>query len=195
MPGRRCPNRTTDATRLLSGWHQDREFVGPDGKPLDLAPNGAAASFENLARRYAPGVPASAMLKELRRVAAVTDLPDGRLRATRRYYQPTPLDPQWILNAGSVVADLELNINHNLAARDADPTWFLGRATDSGVDARAVPEFRAFLEDQGQQFLVRVDEWLTRHRLAPADHAAAKPVRLGVGLFMIKDDPDKESGQ
>lgn len=194
-PQQPLPNQTTDATRLLSGWHQDRQFTGPDGKPLDLAPAGGPRSFEELARRYAPDVPASAMLKELKRVAAVVELADGRLRAARRFYQPTPLDPQWILNAGSVIADLELNINHNLTARDADPSWFLGRATDSGVDARTVPEFRAFVEAQGQLFLERVDEWLARHRIPSAEPAGAKSVRLGVGLFMIKGDPDKESGQ
>ncbi len=192
--GQPLPNQTTDATRLLSGWHQDARFTGPDGRPADLALSGGGASFEDLARRYAPDVPASAMLKELKRVAAVAELAGGRLQVTRRFYQPMPLDPQWILNAGSVVADLEVNINHNLAAREAGATWFLGRATDSGVDAHAAPEFRAFVEAQGQQFLERVDEWLTRHRVAEADLAAAKPVRLGVGLFMIKGDPDKESG-
>ncbi len=27
------PNKTTDATRLLSGWHQDAEIVDKDGQP------------------------------------------------------------------------------------------------------------------------------------------------------------------
>jgi len=34
------PNKTTDATRLLSGWHQDPDFVAPTGEPLVLAPDG-----------------------------------------------------------------------------------------------------------------------------------------------------------
>lgn len=190
------PNQTTDATRLLSGWHQDPDFAGAGGKPLDLASSGPRQSFEELARRYAVDVPAVTMLKELKRVGAVTELPDGRLRATRRYYQPTLLDTQWILNAGSVFADLGANINHNLAPREGDPSWFLGRATDDRVDPRSIPEFRAFLERQGQEFLERVDEWLARHRAKDKSgtDGGSPGIRLGVGLFMIKgDDSNKDA--
>ena len=189
----RLPNRTSDATRLLSGWHQDREFMSPGGRPLDLPPDGRGASFETLARRYAPDVPVSAMLKELKRVSAVTDLPDGRLRVTRRYYQPAPMDAQWILNAGSVYADLGGNINHNVGSGKSEPSWFLGRATDDSIDPEAVPEFRAFLEEQGQGFLERVDEWLARHRVT--DKGGSQAVRLGVGLFMIKGDSQEGIGK
>ncbi len=185
-------NQTTDATRLLSGWHQDPDFNVAFGKPLDLAFAGRGPSFEALAQRYAPDVPAITMLKELKRVGAVTQLADGRLQVTRRYYQPTLLDTQWILNAGSVFADLGANINHNQSARSGDPSWFLGRATDDGVDPQAVPEFRAFIEEQGQQFLERVDDWLACHRAGQKSEATG--VRLGVGLFMIKGHPNREAG-
>jgi hypothetical protein len=191
------PNQTTDATRLLSGWHQDADFAAAGGRPRPLAPAGAGASFEELARRYAPDVPPSAMLKELKRVGAVTEFADGRLQAARRYYQPTVLDAQWILNAGSVFADLGSNINHNLGAPRGDGSWFLGRATDDGVDPRAVPAFQAFLEEEGQRFLERVDDWLARHRAGTGDEAGRRQAatRLGVGLFMIKSDGnDKGAG-
>ncbi|MBM4195873.1 MAG: hypothetical protein FJ197_02060 [Gammaproteobacteria bacterium] len=192
------PNQTTDATRVLSGWHQDPQFIGMDGIPHDLTISGSGPSFEELARRYAPDVPPSTMLKELRRVGAVTDVgAGGALRVTRRYYQPSQLDAQWILNAGSVFADLGANINHNLGRRSGDGSWFLGRATDDRIEVRAVPEFQAFLEKEGQQFLERVDAWLTAHRAAEATPPAEtrKITRLGVGLFMIKGETDKQTGK
>ncbi|MDH5276664.1 MAG: DUF6502 family protein, partial [Gammaproteobacteria bacterium] len=33
QPATTLPNKTTDATRLLSGWHQDAEFVTASGQP------------------------------------------------------------------------------------------------------------------------------------------------------------------
>lgn len=188
------PNQTTDATRLLSGWHQDADFLGPDGLPLELAAEGPGPSFESLARRYSPDVAPGTMLKELQRVGAVGPLVNARVRVLRRFYQPVPLDPQWILNAGSVFADLGVNINHNLAAGEGRPSRFLGRATETRVDADSVAAFQAFLETEGQQFLERVDAWLARHRLGEQGLQEKTAVRLGVGLFMIKGDPDKESG-
>ena len=46
------------------------------------------------------------MRKELERAGAITTLPDGTLRAERRYFMPRRFDPQWILNAGSMLRDL-----------------------------------------------------------------------------------------
>lgn len=186
------PNQTTDATRLLSGWHQDAAF-SEAGRPHDLAPAGTAPSFAELARRYAPDVPASAILKELRRVGAVVELPGGKLRAMRRFYRPAQLDPQWILNAGGVFADLGANVNHNLVPEPAGGSWFLGRATDDRIDPRKIDEFRVFIESEGQAFLERVDAWLSQHRLG--DDARTDAVRLGAGLFMIKGNPDEGERQ
>jgi len=185
-------SKTTDATRVLSGWHQDPDF-NDNGQPKVLAVEGDGASFALLCRRYAGDIPMVAMLKELKRVGAVVeeapveDVP-GQLTVQRRYYMPTQFDPQWILNAGGVFADLGNNINHNVAATDATPTRFLGRATDPTIDAAAIPEFYEFIEAHGQPFLELVDEWLTAHRSKQGDKESDHPVRLGVGLFLIQGD-------
>lgn len=179
-----APDRTSDATRLLSGWHQDPEFASADGHPRELVVDGPGPSFRELFRRYGGDVPASAMLKELRRVGAVEEAAAGRLRALRRYYMPTPLDPQWILNAGSVLGDLGANINRNAVADTGHPSSFLGRASSDRVAASALPEFREFIEAEGEAFLERVDAWLTEH--GQPEQASSPAVRLGMGLFMIE---------
>lgn len=187
------PNKTTDATRLLSGWHQDPEFTTAPGQPRMLPAEGDGATFETLWRRYGGDVPLTTMRKELERAGAITPLPDGTLRAERRYFMPKRFDPQWILNAGSMLRDLGTSITHNLdagalsvpAISEAPARRFIGRATSDGVDVAARPEFDAFVEQQGQEFLERVDKWLTEHEAQPAAGGARKRARLGVGLFLI----------
>ncbi len=181
------PSKTTDATRLLSGWHQDADFVDPVGAPKKLPLEGDGASFDALCRRYGGDIPPSAMLKELKRVKAVVENRDGSLSAIQRYYMPTQFDPQWLLNAGSMFEDLGNNINHNLTSDANNPSHFLGRATDEAIDSSALPEFQAFIEAQGQQFLERVDDWLTEHRVSETGDQAKESVRLGVGLFLVQD--------
>jgi len=196
QPATPLPNKTTDATRLLSGWHQDPEFVTEAGKPRELPPDGDGPSFATLWQRYGGDVPLTSMRKELERAGAVTTLPDGRLRAERRYFMPKRFDPQWILNAGSMLCDLGSSISHNLDAgaltvapgNGSPARRFIGRATNDSVDVAVVPEFEAFVEKNGQEFLERVDKWLTEHEARPAVDGARKRMRLGLGVFLIAGD-------
>jgi len=178
------PNKTTDATRLLSGWHQDPEFVDAAGLPRVLPAEGPGITFATLGARYAGDVPLTSLRKELERAGAITVLPDGSLRAERRYFMPVSFDPQWILNAGSMLRDLGASIAHNLDR--ADQRRFIGRASNPDIDPAAVPAFQAFIEAQGQAFLESVDQWLTAHE-GGADAGRPK-VRLGLGVFLIQDE-------
>ena len=47
-------SRMNFATRVLSGWHQDEEFLDAEGKPRPLPREGASGSFESLCHRYSP---------------------------------------------------------------------------------------------------------------------------------------------
>ncbi len=180
-------NKSTDATRVLSGWHQDPDFLDANGEPRELGLDAGPLSFEALCERYAGDIPHSAMLKELKRVGAVT-VNNGRLRALSRYYMPVQSDPQWLLSAGSFLQDLGNNINHNITVPEGDRSWFLGRATNTSLRPDQLPAFHAFLDQQGEAFLEAVDDWLTRHASDPEDGETG--VRAGVGLFAIQGDND-----
>lgn len=179
-------SKTTDTTRVLSGWHQDSDFLNAKGEPLPISISGAERSFAVLCQRHAGDISPSTLLKELKRVGAVVESDAGELTVRSRYYMPNPLDPEWLMNAGGAFADIGRNINYNLAAKENTTTRFLGRATDPAIDVDAVPEFRAFVEEHGQQFLEMVDDWLKDHRSQESD--PARQVRLGLGIFLIQDD-------
>jgi len=197
--------KTTDATRVLSGWHQDIDFLDDQGMPRDLlldrdgldgdGLDGDGATFTELCARYAGDIAVTTMLKELKRVEAVAEASSGRLKAIRRYYMPTQFDPQWVTNAGSIYEDLGHNINHNLVADENHPSRFLGRATDNSIDAAAIPEFRAFVEKHGQPFLELIDDWLTQHRASSDDDGKdnnSRRVRLGLGMFLIQGEHSED---
>ena len=190
------PNKTTDATRLLSGWHQDPDFRTPTGEPRALPLDGEGASFATLWKRYGGDVPVTSMRKELERAGAIMTQADGLVRAERRYFMPRSFDPQWILNAGSMLRDLGSSITHNLdvgttsAASAKVPAStstrrFIGRATSDSIDEAAVPEFEALVEQSGQEFLEKIDKWLVEHEARPAPGGARKRLRLGLGVFLI----------
>ena len=177
-------DRMNHATRVLTGWFIDPEFLGEQGGPLVLPAKGDGASFESLCKRYASDVPPTAMLKELKHVGAVIDGPSGNLVVQTRYYMPLQMDPERVLSSGSVLQDLGNTVAHNLYRKNDDPARFERRATNTRVAPDAVPHFQAFLEDEGQAFLERIDEWLSEHEMD--DNCTDEGIRLGLGAYWIE---------
>lgn len=171
------------ASRVLSGWHLDADFLEGDGRPRILSADGPAPSLEQLLRRYAGDIPATALVKELLKSGSIERLDDGSYRALRRYYMPRPMDGQAIERAGSVLADLATTVEHNLSREPREPTRFEGRAQSKRIDPRHLPAFRAFVEREAQGLLERVDDWLSAHEAS----AAEPTLRLGVGVYAIQD--------
>jgi len=184
-------NRMNYATRVLSAWYQDKEFLGADGQPIPLPHSGEAGSFESLCNKYSGDVAATTMLKELKHVEAVAEAADGTLTVKTRYYMPTMMDPERMLSSGSVLEDMGYTVAYNLHRSDKDPGRFERRATNTSIPASAVPEFREFLEDEGQAFLEEVDAWLSEHEIDDSDDEES--VRLGLGAYWIEGRKREES--
>jgi len=142
-------------------------------------------SFAALVRRYTPGIPHVAMIKELRAVGAVEELPDGRLRALKRNYIPRELTDNQIRLWGSILQDVGTTLEHNLMRKESEPPRFERRALSLSVDPRARREFEAFLAVEGQAFLERVDEWLAAHQIENTGSAPIEGIRMGVGVYEI----------
>jgi hypothetical protein len=171
------------ASRVLTGWHLDAEFLDPDGRPRVLPADGPGGTFAQLLRRFAGDIPTTALIKELLKSGSVERLDDGSYRALRRYYMPCAMDGQAVERSGSVLADLATTIEYNLSRPAGMPARFEGRAQNRRIDPRHVPAFRAFVEREAQAMLERMDEWLNTHE-APTGESA---VRLGLGIYAIHD--------
>lgn len=177
--------RMNRATRVLTGWFTDAEFVDDDGNPRALAVAGDDVSFESLCRRFASDVPPTTMLKELKHVQAVSENKAGMLEAMMRTYMPQKTDPSLILSSGSVLEDIGNTVTHNLFRGDGDLPRFERRATNTRVSAKAKAKFQEYLEKEGQAFLERVDEWLTEHEVD--GDGAGETIRLGLGTYWIEE--------
>jgi hypothetical protein len=175
------------ASRVLSGWHLDPDFLDADGRPRVLPAAQGQVSFEVLLRRYAGDIPATALVKELVKSGSIERLESGAYRVLRRYYMPRQMDAQAVERAGSVLADIATTVEHNLSRGLRDQSRFEGRAQSRHVDPRNLPAFRAFVEREAQGLLERVDDWLASHEAGPTTEGAAT-VRLGVGVYAIQDE-------
>jgi Family of unknown function (DUF6502) len=183
------PGFMSKPTQVLDGWFHDPNFRTASGEPRDLQVSEGEDSFIALVRRYTPGIPHVAMIKELRAVGAVEELPDGRLRVLKRNYIPRELTDNQIRLWGSILQDLGRTLEHNLMRRESEPPRFERRALSLSVDPRARREFEAFLAVEGQAFLERVDEWLAAHQIENRGAAPVEGIRVGVGVYEILAEP------
>lgn len=178
----------TRGSLVLSAWHLDPEFLDKKGRPMPLAVEGRSGSFEALVRRCGGGdVPTSTLLKELRGAGAVRERADGRLEALQRDYIPHAMDEQLIRLWGTVLADIATTYVHNLTRAPKTPARFERAAVNDRIAKSALPEFRRFLEQEGQAFLERMDAWLTAHEVKDSESKDVETLRLGAGTYHIQD--------
>src|SRR5215469_654411 len=174
-------------TQVLDGWFHDPDFRAASGEPRDLQVSEGDDSFVALVRRYVPGIPHVAMIKELRAVGAIEELPDGRLRALKRNYIPRELTDNQIRLWGSVLEDVGTTLEHNLMRKPSERPRFERRALSLTVDRKALPDFEAFLAAEGQAFLERMDDWINAHQVDSSAGEQGVGIRLGVGVYQIQD--------
>ena len=175
--------KTSDATRVLSGWHQDPQYLDSSGAPLPLSESGPAPSFEALFAKYGGDTPEQTLIKELRSAASVDTDDQGKLIAKSRYHMPIAMSEGNIRFFGQNLFDHAHTLNRNVSG-DGDARRLEGFAVDDRIADSAVTEFRAFIDRRGQEFLEEVDDWLSRHRTAAPDNKT-QTVRLGVGVYAI----------
>jgi hypothetical protein len=175
--------------RVLQGWSQDPEYLGPYGLPLEVPFAGDRTSFEALVERYAGGTPPRALLEELVRVGAAVETDDGYVRLLNRTYVPTPLDPVGLERLGNVVNYFIDTVDFNLQKRKQGEGRFERYAiTMEGLPIDSYAAFDQLVREKGQEFLEILDDWLGQyeikggHRLPPD-----QSIRTGVGIFHFVD--------
>jgi hypothetical protein len=177
----------TKASLVLTAWHLDSRFVDAKGRPLPLPVEGEGVTFATLVRHCSGGdVPVSTLLRELRAAGAVHELPDGRWEPLTRNYLPHTIDENVIRLWGTGMADVATTYVHNLTRTARMPPRFERAAVNDRIAKSALPEFRRFLDQEGQAFLERLDAWLTEHE-AQQDAPDDEVIRLGIGMYHIQD--------
>ncbi|MBT8100312.1 MAG: hypothetical protein KJO82_11200 [Gammaproteobacteria bacterium] len=184
-------DKTSAATRVLSAWYQDAEYIDDEGQPRLLAGSGPAPSFESLCRSYAGDVASQTMLKELLKTRSVEKTGSGKFRVLRRYYQPALEDEENLRFAVDRIRDVFETMNNNVFVNDATVLRFGGYADNEFIPVDAIPEFRDYLDKRGQAFLEEIDDWLAK-RADTANVSGAELKRVGISLFATERENIQE---
>ncbi|MEM7280319.1 MAG: DUF6502 family protein, partial [Pseudomonadota bacterium] len=148
-------------SRVLTGWHSDRDYLDAQGNPRELSLNTEdVPSWQSLIRTYGGDVPAITILRELQRVDVVRLVGKSKDRVevlNRNYFLNTKIDPQVLARTGSVLADLGDTVTHNLYREDKQQSRFEARASNTNIPVTALRAYRKFIYAESQKFLEGVD--------------------------------------
>jgi Family of unknown function (DUF6502) len=149
---------TNPFARVLHGWHNDRDYVGPYGFPVDLPFDGSTLCVTNLTARHAAGVSPHAVLIELQRVGAVTEVGFNVWKALKQEYIDPSLSPENLGRMASLVESLLSTLENNTRGkRDGTDLFERTMIVDAPLTKVQLLELQAHLKVVGGQFLQRVD--------------------------------------
>ena len=186
---------TNPFARVLHGWHNDRDYVGPYGFPVDLPFDEGPMSFTILTSRHAAGVSPHVILNELRRVEAVTEVGLNVWKPIKQEYIEPSLSPENLGRMASLVQSLLSTLENNTRNKQ-DGTDLFERTmiVDAPLSSSQLRELQAHLKVVGGQFLQRVDTFAA---VDLQEKMGVKPgevadVRAGVECYLyVEAAPDE----
>src|ERR1700680_1486018 len=180
--------------RVLHGWHNDRDYVGPYGFPVDLPFEGSPLSFTILTNRHAAGVSPHAVLEELRRVAAVTEVGVNIWKPLKQEYIEPSLSPENLGRMASLVESLLSTLENNTRAkREGTGLFERTMIVDAPLSSAQLRELQGYMKIVGGQFLQRVDTFAA---VDLQEKMGAKPgeiadIRAGLQCYLfVESAPD-----
>ncbi len=196
--------RMARVAAVLEGWNQDSEFTGPYGIPLELSLESGDGTFPALVRKYAGRIPPKMMLDELRRIGLAELRRNRKVRLVSRSVIAGKFKPEAIERMGRTLGDLADTLEHNLNPNRGSPSRFERRVyTPDGVDEETLEKFREVVSTLGQDFLEKLDNWLTEREqeeerliekrlLDREENRKRKTAKVGVGVFLYEHHPEKD---
>lgn len=149
---------TNPFARVLHGWHNDRDYVGPYGFPVDLHFDIGRLNFSVLAARHAPGVSPSTILQELRRIGALAEVGVNVWKPVKQEYIEPSLSPVNLARMASLVESLLSTLENNTSATRTSTDLFERTVNvDSPLSTSQLLALQSYMKTIGAQFLQRVD--------------------------------------
>jgi hypothetical protein len=181
---RRVSSLIQRGQRVLSGWHEDRDFLDREGRPAVLSVAGRGQTFERLVGRYVGGgVKASTVLKDLLASGAVRLTREEDVRALRRSAAAGSANPATVQQLGEITAALLETFERNLTAGPEEQLAIRGVVHEaSAVD---LPMFRLQMGKRTDAFVETAQAYFdSRSNALNSKPAHDNDVLLGSFVFM-----------
>jgi hypothetical protein len=175
-------------SELLTSWHQDANYLDPQGVPLPIRYRGKNRSFCALAGASVPDMTPKLLLSELLRVKAVSMTKDRLVKINTRsvpVYKNKQLAVQHTITS---LDDFLKTLIHNLSSGDSNSRQLFHRiARSNAFESREIPALKSRIRRQGQQFLESCDNWMSKRKANKNRYSSVKrgkPSQVSVGVYL-----------
>jgi len=181
--------KTTPVSQILHRWYTDDEFLSDSGTPRTLNFDGDGITFTSLVKKHGGDVPPGAMRTELKRIDAVEQLDDGKLRPTKRAAYNVEVHDRLIGGLAGIIYPAALNLAHNLETDNDAERWANLAATTKFLRTNDRGRIMRISSDRITEFVETIDDVYGAYDALYDKEADADENRaVGVGIFYFEED-------
>jgi hypothetical protein len=187
FPGnQKTAERYNRASRVVSGWRRDGDFLDAKGQPAVLAMSGRARTFQELVKRYSGDIPYRAVLDELVAQGVVHLVGNKQVKLMERAYLPKADETMKLHILGTDTGYLIDTIGHNLRPGDSEP-HFQRKVLYDNLPDEALPALCRRSSKLGQALLEKLDKIFSGHdRDVNPDVSGSGRNTAGVGVYYFE---------
>ena len=179
---------------ILHRWYTERDFVSNSGQPRELSFDGEPNSFSDLVRRYGGDIPPGAMRTELKRINAITETDDGKLKVTKRNVSGKEIPERLIDGLSLIVYPALLALANNTKQENIEKTWVMRTAATSRIRNNDIPRLRRISSDRLAEFVESVDDLFAAYEtLYDDDPSETGDKAIGVSVFYFEEDKSEST--
>jgi hypothetical protein len=176
------------ASRVLSGWKNDADYIDDKGEPRIISIKGDQ-SFETLVENYSGGTTLRSVLDDLISIGSVEKV-DDKLRVVRKeyIYQANKDKLASLENVGMSAGDLLNTLVVNDRMDDIEKRRIQRTIIQRNVPTSVAPYIEKYIKSHVSDFLYELDKDLSQKLNAFEEENDSKLInRLGIGVYYYED--------
>lgn len=180
------------ASRVISAWHQDSDFLDEARKPISLRIEGPHPSFSTIVRKYAGDIPEIALLNELLRANTIAKDGEDKIKVVSRVFLTTSYDPNHLRVIGTQLSDLGNTAIHNLEPPKGSKKWLQRYVFNDNMSPKAAEAFQQLAKEKTQTLLEEFDAWLIENEQPENKKNPNTNLRTGVGIYYFENKTSEQ---
>ena len=180
------------ATRVISAWIREADFLDKRGRPAALPFEGVERSFTTLVKQFSGDIPPRTILDELIYSGSVKLLKDKRIQLVCNAYIPAADNLGKVRILGTDTRDLIATIGHNLDSSSED-AYFQRKVTYDNIPEDAIEKIKQIIVQKGQSALESMNKDMAKYdRDSNPDLKGTGRKRAGICIFYFEDNLDNK---